>query len=59
MRNLLTKTEMCNFSKKKKEGKACFADKGLSSWTGLGRSGHVQITTLKTFSHVSVVGMAS
>ena len=27
------------------KAKTCFADKDLSSWTGLGRSGHVQITT--------------
>ena len=28
--------------------------KYLSSWTGLGRSGHVQITTFDQISHVSV-----
>ena len=33
--------------------KTCFADKDLSSWTGLGRSGHVQITTFGSISHVS------
>ena len=27
--------------------KTCFADKDLSSWTGLGKSGHVQITTFQ------------
>ena len=27
------------------KAKTSFADKDLSSWTGLGRSGHVQITT--------------
>ena len=27
---------------------ACFADKDFSSWTGLGRSGHVQLTTFRT-----------
>ena len=36
---------------KKKEAR--FADKALSSWTGLGRSGHVQITTFHQFSHIS------
>ena len=29
----------------KVKAKTCFADKDLSSWTGLGRSGHVQIMT--------------
>ena len=33
--------------------KTCFADKDLSSWTGLGRSGHVQITTFGPIWHVS------
>ena len=33
--------------------KTCFVDKDLSSWTGLGRSGHVQITTFGPISHVS------
>ena len=27
------------------KAKTCFADKDLCSWTGLGRFGHVQITT--------------
>ena len=40
-------------SEKKREGKARFADKDLSSWTGLGRSGHVQIPTFGLISHVS------
>ena len=31
----------------------CFADKDLSSWTGLGRSGHDQITTFGQISHAS------
>ena len=35
------------------KAKTCFADKDLSSWTGLGRSGHVQITTFRPISHVS------
>ena len=35
------------------KAKTCFADKDLSSWTGLGRSGHVQITTFSQISHVS------
>ena len=35
------------------KAKTCFADKDLSSWTGLGRSGHVQITTFGPISHVS------
>ena len=44
--------ERCNFWRKKK-AKTCFADKDLSSWTGLGRSGHVQITTFGPISHLS------
>ena len=57
MINLFCKT--CDFQKNDKfankewkgviseriKAKTCFADKDLSSWTGLGRSGHVQITT--------------
>ena len=55
--NLLSKTndyiKNLKFANKKWKGvisekikaKTCFADKDLSSWTGLGRSGHVQITT--------------
>ena len=35
------------------KAKTCFADKDLSSWTGLGRSGHVQITTFGPIWHVS------
>ena len=35
------------------KAKTCFADKDLSSWTGLGKSGHVQITTFGPISHVS------
>ena len=35
------------------KAKTCFADKDLSSWTGLGRSGHVQITTFGTIPHAS------
>ena len=35
------------------KGKARFADKDLSSWTGLGRSGHVQIPTFGLTSHIS------
>ena len=34
------------------KAKTCFVDKDLSSWTGLGRSGHVQITTFGKISHV-------
>ena len=33
--------------------KTCFADKDLSSWTDLGRSGHVRITTSGPIWHVS------
>ena len=33
--------------------KTCFADKDLSSWTGLGRSGHVQIMTFHKISYLS------
>ena len=39
-------------SKKKK--KVCFADKDLSSWTGLGRSGHDRSQSFGSISHVSV-----
>ena len=35
------------------KAKTCFADKDLSSWTGLGRSGHVQITTFGPILRVS------
>ena len=38
---------------KNKKKEACFADKDLSSWTGFGRSGHVQIPTFGIISHVS------
>ena len=38
---------------KKKEGKTCFADKDLSSWTGLGRSGHDRSQSFGPTSHVS------
>ena len=41
-----------NISEKIK-AETCFADEDLSSWTGLGRSGHVQITTFGPISHVS------
>ena len=65
MINLLSKT--CDFTKNEKiadkkwkgvfsekmKAKTCFADKDLSSWTGLGRSGHVQITTFGPIWHVS------
>ena len=37
----------------KKKGKARFADKDLSCWTGLGRSGHVQIPTFGSISYIS------
>ena len=37
--------EWKNMISEKIKAKTCFADKDLSSWTGLGRSGHVQITT--------------
>ena len=43
--------ERCNFWRKKKE--ACFADKDLSSWTGLGRSGHDRSQSFGQISHVS------
>ena len=36
----------------KMKAKTCFADKDLSSWTGLGKSGHVQITTFGPILHV-------
>ena len=36
-----------------KKGKACFAHKDLSSWTGLGKSGHVRSQSLGPISHVS------
>ena len=35
------------------KAKTCFAYQDLSSWTGLGRSGHVQITTFGPILHVS------
>ena len=35
------------------KAKTCFADKDLSSWTGLGRSGHGQITTFGQIQHAS------
>ena len=41
-------------SEEKKKGKACFADKDLSSWTGLGISGHVRSQTFGQISHISV-----
>ena len=46
--------EGCNV---KKEIRVRFADKDLSSWTGPGRSGHVQIPTFHQISHVSVPRM--
>ena len=33
------------------KAKNCFADKDLFSWTGLGRAGHVQITTVGLIWH--------
>ena len=33
--------------------KACFTDKYVSSWTGLGSSRHVQIMTFPPISHIS------
>ena len=37
----------------KMKAKTCFADKDLSSWTGLGRSGHVQSQSFGQISYVS------
>ena len=34
------------------KAKTCFADKDLSSWTGLGRSGHVQSQSFGRILHV-------
>ena len=65
MVNLFSKTydfrKNDKFAKQKWKGvnserikiKTCFADKDLSSWTGLDRSGHDQITTFGPISHVS------
>ena len=65
MINLLSKTydfqKHDKFAHKKWKGvisekikaKTCLANKDLSSWTGLGRSGHVQITTFGPIWHVS------
>ena len=50
MINLLTKKERCN-SLKKENPLVC--SKYLSSWTGLGRSGHVQSPTFVKKLHVS------
>ena len=56
MTNLFSKTN--DFIKSEKI-KACplVCSKYLSSWTGLGRSGHVQITTFGPISHVSGLKM--
>ena len=35
------------------KGEARFADKDLSSWTGLGRSGHVRSQSFGPISHAS------
>ncbi len=40
-------------SERKKQRKAYFADKDLSSWSGLGKSGHVQIPISDRILHVS------
>ena len=57
---LLKNTSLLHQFINKKEGviseikvKASFADKDLSSWTGLGRSGHVQIPTFGQISRAS------
>ena len=50
IRMLIKKQDVISENKKVE---ACFADKDLSSWTGLGRTGHVQITTLHSMSHIS------
>ena len=55
---VLTNDEVVNTNWKgvlseEKTGKTRFADKDLSSWTGLGRSGHVQITTFGPIWYVS------
>ena len=36
------------------KAKTCFADKDLSSWTGLGRSGHDRSQSFSKKSYVSV-----
>ena len=70
---MLSKTcDSCDFQKKhdkfanekwkgviseKIRAKTCFADKALSSWTGLGRSGHVRITTFGPISYISGLEM--
>ena len=52
MINLLRKTD--DFMKSEKiKAFPLVCSKCLSSWTGLGRSGHVQITTVGPISHVS------
>ena len=52
MINLLNKNN--DFIKSEKiEVFPLVCSKYLSSWTGLGRSGHVQITTFGQISHVS------
>ena len=40
-------------SEEKEKGKTCFADKDLSSWTGLGRSGLVRSQSFGSISHAS------
>ena len=53
MINLFNKTN--DFIKSEKtKAKTCFADKDLSSWTGHGRSGHVQVTTFDQFGTLRV-----
>ena len=42
-----------SFSGERKKGKACFGDKDLSSWSGLGRSGHERSQSFGSISHVS------
>ena len=52
MINLFSKTD--DFIKSEKiKVFPLVCSKYLSSWTGLGRSGHVQITTFEPISHVS------
>ena len=47
------KTHICKTENVNSEKNKCPADNNLSSQTGLGRSGHVQIPTVHKISHVS------
>ena len=58
---MISKRKHDKFANKKWKGvisekikaKTCFADKDLSSWTGLGRSGHDRSQSFGPISHVS------